>query len=240
MLDGELVRLTASGQSDLAAMLSRHAVTDSTRSAYLSRVKPVTYIVFDLLFLKGRSLVSTPLRERRARLEALLEACSNPCLQFSAGVIGPGKAYFDAVLRQGQEGMMGKHLASRYLPGRRSAAWRKVKPRTHVPCVIVGFVPRRTDIRRLVVATQDAQGLHYLGRVRLHMDSARRAALTEQLRARVRPRPVVECPGSAIWVEPELRGRLVGLGWTCRGHLRNAQFLGLIDVPDGDVGPRTN
>jgi len=29
---------------------------------------------------------------------------------------------------QGQEGMMAKHLASRYRPGRRSAAWRKIKP----------------------------------------------------------------------------------------------------------------
>jgi len=43
-------------------------------------------------------------------------------------VVGPGKAFFAALVAQGQEGMMAKHLASRYRPGRRSAAWRKIKP----------------------------------------------------------------------------------------------------------------
>jgi ATP-dependent DNA ligase len=238
MLDGELVRLTAAGQPDLAAMLARHAVGDPTRAAYLARVQPVTYVVFDLLFQDSRSFVSQPLHERRTWLEALLKSFSNPRLQFSAGVVGPGKAFFEAVLQQGQEGMMAKHLASRYLPGRRSAAWRKIKPRTFAPCVIVGFVPYRRDIRWLVVATPDTQ--RFLGRVRLRMDSVRRAALTEQLLARIRPNPAVECPGRAIWVEPELHGRLTGLGWTGRGRLRNAEFLGLIDAPGALVGPRTN
>ena len=48
---------------------------------------------------------------------------------------------------------MAKHLASRYLPGKRSAAWRKIKPALTLPCVIVGFVP---DGRRQI--PQPARG----------------------------------------------------------------------------------
>jgi bifunctional non-homologous end joining protein LigD len=53
---------------------------------------------------------------------------------------------------QGQEGIMAKHLSSSYLPGHRSASWRKIKPARSLACVIVGFVPGRHGFRRLLVA----------------------------------------------------------------------------------------
>src|SRR5262249_52081362 len=45
-------------------------------------------------------------------------------LRFSEEVVGQGKALYAASLAQGHEGVMAKHLASTYRPGRRSAAWR--------------------------------------------------------------------------------------------------------------------
>jgi ATP-dependent DNA ligase len=50
-------------------------------------------------------------------------------LVFSQGVVGPGKAFFAEICRQGLEGMMAKRLVSRYRPGRRSDAWIKIKPK---------------------------------------------------------------------------------------------------------------
>jgi ATP-dependent DNA ligase len=50
-------------------------------------------------------------------------------VRFSEGVVGQGKALYAAVMAQGHEGVMAKHLASTYRPGRRSGAWRKIKPR---------------------------------------------------------------------------------------------------------------
>ena len=61
-------------------------------------------------------------------MEDLLESQPQPGVVFSDGVVGPGKAFFAALVAQGLEGMMAKHLASRYRPGRRSAAWLKIKP----------------------------------------------------------------------------------------------------------------
>jgi ATP-dependent DNA ligase len=49
-------------------------------------------------------------------------------LVFSQGVVGPGKAFFAEICRQGLEGMMAKRLVSRYRPGRRTGAWIKIKP----------------------------------------------------------------------------------------------------------------
>jgi hypothetical protein len=39
-----------------------------------------------------------------------------------------------AALAQGHEGVMAKHLASSYRPGKRAAAWRKIKPRRRRTC----------------------------------------------------------------------------------------------------------
>ena len=66
------------------------------------------------------------------RRQLLAEVCDRLDLahvQFSAGVVGPGTALYVAALAQGHEGLMAKHLASTYRSGRRSPAWRKIKPR---------------------------------------------------------------------------------------------------------------
>ena len=54
--------------------------------------------------------------------------CANPRLVFSEGIVGPGRAFFEAVCREGLEGIVAKRLDSRYRPGRRD--WIKIKPRS--------------------------------------------------------------------------------------------------------------
>ena len=45
----------------------------------------------------------------------------------SAGIVGPGTAFYQQVVREQLEGVVAKRLTSRYLPGRRSDAWLKIK-----------------------------------------------------------------------------------------------------------------
>ena len=68
----------------------------------------------------------------------MLAKVPEPVLEFSAGVVGGGKDFFARVVAQGHEGVMAKDLASRYSPGKRSSAWRKIKPVAVIPCVVVG------------------------------------------------------------------------------------------------------
>jgi len=128
VLDGELVRWGPDGLSNLGAILKRHHLTNPARIEQASRSQPVCYVVFDLLHLRGRSLLGEPLQRRREALQELLHHLQERYVVFSEGVVGAGRAFFDAVVAQGQEGMMAKHRASRYRPGRRSSAWRKIKP----------------------------------------------------------------------------------------------------------------
>jgi ATP-dependent DNA ligase len=86
-------------------------------------------MLFDLLYYRGRCLMHEPLSLRRT---VLAEACSRldtAEVVFSTGVVGAGTALFAAAVAQGHEGIVAKLLTSRYRPGRRSAAWLKIKPR---------------------------------------------------------------------------------------------------------------
>ena len=76
-----------------------------------------------------------------------------PTLVFSEGLVSAGQDFFDWVVALGHEGIMAKHLASRYQPGKRSSAWRKIKPVQALACVIVGYTAGRDGLNSLLVAT---------------------------------------------------------------------------------------
>jgi ATP-dependent DNA ligase len=128
LVDGELVVLR-NGLPDLASVLSRHALANPWKIRFAPRWCPVHYVVFDLLYHGGRCLLREPLQERRTRLAALCAETPLAEVIFSTGVVGAGRAWFEAVVAQGHEGIMAKFLGSPYQAGRRSSAWRKIKPR---------------------------------------------------------------------------------------------------------------
>ena len=134
LVDGELVAFDAHGRPDLPGLLRRHGLTDAWRIRQARRWCAVRYVVFDLLYHAGRCLVHAPLARRREVLAALCQRLDAAEVNFSAGVVGHGRALYAAALAQGHEGVVAKHLASAYQPGRRSAAWRKIKPRRQWTC----------------------------------------------------------------------------------------------------------
>jgi ATP-dependent DNA ligase len=99
-----------------------------------SPAPPVRYVLFDLLYDAGRSLLHEPLARRRDVLATQCQRLEAADVQFSQGVVGQGRALYGAALAQGHEGVVAKHLASTYRPGRRSPAWRKIKHRPHGTC----------------------------------------------------------------------------------------------------------
>ena len=82
------------------------------------RRRPVVYVVFDLLWLDGHSLMELPYEERRARLKEL--ELDGPHWQTPDHVVGDGAALLAATAAQGLEGVMAKRLDCPYEPGRRA------------------------------------------------------------------------------------------------------------------------
>jgi ATP-dependent DNA ligase len=192
---------------------------------------PVHYVVFDLLFEKGRSLLRRPLRERRERLRELLGRAGDHLLSYSDGVVGCGCDFFAQVVARGHEGVIAKHLASSYRPGQRSPVWRKIKPRQILPCVIIGYRLGPNGVQSVLVAAVRDGTLKYVAEVSRGFTAPARAELAQRLSARPRLHPLVSCPTRACWVEPQLYCRVRFQEWTRHGRLRHPVF-------DGCFAPR--
>jgi ATP-dependent DNA ligase len=100
------------GRPDLPRLLRRHGLAHAWRIRQARLWCPVRYVLFDLLYHAGRSLLHEQLVRRRERLEEIVECLDDPDVIFSAGIVGTGTALYAAALAQGHEGVMAKHLAS--------------------------------------------------------------------------------------------------------------------------------
>jgi len=110
---------------------------------------PVAFVAFDLLAAGSRGgevapLLDLPLRERRARLEALDLAAADPARFALSRLASAGSAddlerIFAEARARRNEGLMVKDPASVYSPGRRGYGWLKMKKAlATLDCVVVG------------------------------------------------------------------------------------------------------
>ncbi|MBW3613351.1 MAG: ATP-dependent DNA ligase [Chloroflexi bacterium] len=142
VVDGELVPWRAGSVLDFAALQTR--LGRVRPSAELLQEVPVVLVAFDLLHHAGRDLIETPLRERRAALEALgLPERTGERLLLShvasARSAEEVDRHFDGARARRNEGLMVKDPASVYQPGRRGLGWLKLKKAlATLDCVVVG------------------------------------------------------------------------------------------------------
>jgi bifunctional non-homologous end joining protein LigD len=238
VLDGEVVAFAGGQWPDFEALQQRMNISSAAQARLLAARIPVSYVSFDLLWLDGRSLIRQPYSERRASLDELELESGN--WQSPPSFTGEAGAQLQAVsLAQGLEGIMAKRLASRYEPGRRSPAWRKIKNVSTQEVVIGGWQPgegnRIGRIGSLLVGVYDEGEFVYSGHVgtgfteqTLRMLGRRLGPLrrdTSPFSTAVPP----EHARSAQWVEPVLVADIDVRGWTRSGRLRGPSFKGLRD-----------
>ncbi len=111
IVDGEVIAVDEAGEPDFARLQAgiKGRVADAAGSA------PFLYMVFDLLFVDGRSLLAEPLEERRRLLAEALRP--DPRVRFSEHIERDGVAAFAAAKERGLEGIMAKDRRSPYQPG---------------------------------------------------------------------------------------------------------------------------
>jgi bifunctional non-homologous end joining protein LigD len=234
LLDGEIVAL-AEGRPSFGALQRRMHVGNDTQARRLAAELPVTYLVFDVLHLDGRSCLPLSYAERRELLDAL--ALAGPSWQTSPSFVGAGAAVLEAAADQGIEGVIAKRLVSRYHPGRRSPDWIKITDLRAQEVVIGGWRPgegrRAGTIGSLVLGLPDEGGLRYVGLVGTGFTEQMLTELAGRLKRLERKTSpfVTEVPRDrargARWVRPELVGEVVFREWTADGRMRAPSWRGL-------------
>jgi bifunctional non-homologous end joining protein LigD len=202
----------------------------------------VAYVVFDLLYLDGRSLMDEPYTERRRRLEEL--GIDGDHWQTPAYSAGNGEALMKASSESGLEGLVAKRLDSRYEPGKRGGAWLKVKNHARQELVIGGWVPgegrRRNRIGALLVGFHEDGDLRYAGKVGTGFTEKSLDELAKRLAPLERKTSPFKGPHKppkgAIFVKPDLVAEIEFTEWTPDRMLRHPSFKGLReDKPAGEV-----
>ena len=129
VLDGEVLAF-AHGAPLPFAVLQRRIGRQKPTARILAEA-PAAFMAYDLLEEGGADLRALPLRERRARLEALVGAAAQERLLLSAPLAAPS---WEALSQEREgsraravEGLMLKQLDSAYLVGRKRGGWWKWK-----------------------------------------------------------------------------------------------------------------
>ncbi len=237
ILDGEIVALDAEGKPSFGALQRRMHLASESAVRRLAKDAPVTYLVFDLLWLDGHSLMDLPYEERRARLAAL--ELNGDRWRTPDYVAGHGKQVLRATAEQGLEGVVAKRLDTPYEPGRRSACWVKVKNLNRQEVVIGGWMPgegrRRERIGALLVGVREDGRLRYAGRVGTGFTEAELDRLATFLAPLERPASPFDAedqpkpPRGAVWVEPRYVAEVEFREWTQGNQLRAPSYKGLRD-----------
>jgi bifunctional non-homologous end joining protein LigD len=241
VLDGELVAFDDAGRPSFEQIQPRIHVSAEADIRRLQRTIPVVYVIFDLLYIDGRSLMRQPYEERRRELDLL--GLSGPNWQVPAYQRGDGQALVDATRQQDLEGVIAKRLDSRYYPGRRSREWLKVKNFHRQEVVIGGWVAgqgRLTGVfGALLVGYYDDSKLRYAGKVGTGFDQSAREMLQkklDQLHTDTSPFFGRQPQKDAVFVDPQLVCDVEFAEWTAMGTMRHPSYEGLReDIPAGNV-----
>jgi bifunctional non-homologous end joining protein LigD len=246
VLDGEIVSFDEDGRPSFERLQRRMHVASPSAIRRLAQEEPVSYVIFDLLYLDGHATIELPYRERRALLEEL--ELRGPAWQTPAYHAGEGRELLAAAAEQHLEGVVAKRLDSPYRPGRRTDEWLKVKNVHRQELVIGGWLPgkgaRAGRLGALLVGYyepgEDRQRvLRYAGRVGTGFDEDDLDRLGKNLAEIPQsssPFSGTQPPRGANFVEPELVAEIEFRQWTHDRILRHSSYKGLRDdKPSGAV-----
>jgi bifunctional non-homologous end joining protein LigD len=223
ILDGEIVALDEQGHPSFSLMQQRAGIRSGTIRARPNSQIPVTYYVFDLLYLDGYDLMKVNLEERKRVLRAVIR--ESDILRYSEHFVGAGEKLYEAAKQQGLEGIVAKQRNGCY-EQKRSREWLKMKITRRQECVIGGYTdPRggREHFGSLILGLyDDKERLIHVGHVGSGFSGATHGDMWQRLKKLQTKRSPfygkVEATRTPHWVKPELVAEIKFTEWTHEGQ----------------------
>jgi bifunctional non-homologous end joining protein LigD len=232
VLDGEMVVLDENGNSHFNSLENWYSPANGT----------LQYYVFDILWLDGKSLLTTPLIKRRAILKKNFPKSDLICYNdYFNGM--QGLDLYEKANQFKLEGIIGKKKDSEYYPDARTDEWRKVKITQLAECIIVGFTKvteKSATFSRLLLAIPDGKKFQFIGSVGSGFTQRSYKEIEKKLTV-VKNSPFEKAPDPnkatrfrrastdiIYWVKPVVKCYVQYSDITNEGVLRHPSFKGLV------------
>jgi bifunctional non-homologous end joining protein LigD len=221
VLDGEVVVFNGDGLPDFDAL-----------QKYDGHDAPISYCVFDILWLDGYDLKQLPLVQRKDILQRLLK--NNKVLRFSES-FDQGQVLYEWVIKKNMEGIVAKLRDSPYVPGQRGDSWLKTPTRKRQEFVIGGWAEsdKSRSFRSLLFGAYSKGKLEWIGRSGGGYKEKEMPGILKQLKSlEIDDSPfnnkILDTKGAKMhFVKPELVANFEFATWTRSGRIRKpATFLG--------------
>jgi bifunctional non-homologous end joining protein LigD len=234
LVDGEVVCFDEQGRTSFRALQQRFHLKNAAEVRVRMEQYPAYVYLFDLLYLDRYDLRELPLEERKALLRGAVGWSDQ--VRWTDYQRGKGTKLWQQACSRGEEGIIGKHITSRYVAGR-SDWWVKIKCVGRQEFVIGGFTdPQRSRVGlgALLVGYygDDGRRLVYAGKVGTGYTRETLLDLRGQLDRLERnasPFDAGDPPDNehVHWVRPRLVAEVAFGEWTQNGLLRQPRFEGL-------------
>jgi len=232
LIDGEVVAFKG-GKPDFSTL----------QDALSNGSNDLAFFAFDLLELDGEDLTDLPQIDRKERLRTLLDG-ADPRLLFSEHVLGAGEKLFEAMCRDGHEGVISKRADAPYR-GKRTKSWLKIKCTRRQEFVVIGWLPSSASgrgLKSLLLGVYEDGALRYAGKVGTGFNATNSADLMDKLTRLARKTPPAEVPKVAArgaqWVTPKLVAEVAFAEFTAENVVRHASFIALRDdKPAAEIVP---
>lgn len=162
ILDGEVIALK-NGKPSFYDVMKRDRLKNIDRNGGMMDRVPITYMVFDILYLNGNWVTDKPLAERMELLKALVKPNEHVQLVES---FSDKEGLLQACLSNDLEGVVFKDLTSSYTLGAKDKRWLKRKKQHDLIAVIGGVTYKNGVANSLHLGLYDQEtNLIYIGSV---------------------------------------------------------------------------
>uniref|UniRef100_A0A7C3RE14 DNA ligase n=1 Tax=Archaeoglobus fulgidus TaxID=2234 RepID=A0A7C3RE14_ARCFL len=228
ILDGEIV-VMKDGKPSFPLLQKREHVDNRVKIEIYSKTIPAVYIVFDVLYCDGW-VVDLELMERKKILSEILQNRGRVIM--ADWIEGDGEELYRKAVEMGLEGIVAKKKDGKYLMGKRSNLWKKIKKGNTLDCVIVGWIEgegeRAETFGSLVLAVYEDGKLRHVGNVGTGFDAEFLTWFSKKLRDIEIEKPLLDIESRNVhWVRPEYVCEVEFLEFTEDGKLRAPVFLRL-------------
>lgn len=229
ILDGEIIIFDNEGKPSFYSSLVRERVRDIKKVRHYSQTYPAHYILFDILYLNGRSLTQLPLMERKKLLENTVTKSDTITLTDS---FDKGQNLYSLMKSKNWEGIVSKQRDSLYLPGKAHKSWLKTKLSRKMLTVVGGIQWKDNMPNSLLLGIYKDAVLIFVGKASLGLNQEQLYILREQapsLSQATIPftgESLAGIKGNFTWFTPLLTCWTHFMEYTNDGHLRHPKILG--------------